>query len=137
MSNNGTSKRQRSAVKLPFAIIKALLLTLLFAVILIFAASLLLIRHPDPLSLTPFAALGIWGATALFCGFFTAKYSRGAFPAGLLGGLVLTLLLLLIALVAGKLTPSLSSLLPFPLGILLSGIGGLWGRRRRLRRRRH
>lgn len=137
MSNTGTSKRQRSSVRLPFAILKALLLTLLFAVILIFVASLLLIRHPDPLSLVPLVGAIVLGITSLLCGYFTAKFMKGAFPAGLFGGILFSSILFLSALAAGWLTFSPLSLLPFPASILLSGLGGLFGKRHRRRKSHH
>ena len=137
MASTVTSKRQRSGMKLSFAILKALLLTLLLTVALVFLVSLFLVKHPDPLSLIPYVGMGILAAASLFCGFFTAKFTRGSFPIGIFGGLIFALLLLAVAIIFDLLGSLPLSLLPYPLSVLLSGLGGLLGKKRRVRRRRH
>jgi putative membrane protein (TIGR04086 family) len=137
MSNTGTSKRQRSGTKLSFAILKALFFTLLLTVVLVFLASLAIVRHPDPLPLIPYVGMGILAVAALLCGYFTAKFTKGSFPIGMFGGAILAALLFAAAVVFGALGPLPFSLLPYPIAILLSGVGGLLGKKRRARRRRH
>jgi hypothetical protein len=101
MSNTGTSKRQRSGTKLSFAILKALFFTLLFTVVLVFLASLAIVRHPDPLPLIPYVGMGILAVAALLCGYFTAKFTKGSFPIGMFGGVILAALLFAAAAVFG------------------------------------
>ena len=137
MANNGSSKRQRSGSKLSFAILKALFLTLLLTVFLVFLASLFVVRYADPLSLIPYVGLGVLAASSLFCGYFAAKFARGAFPIGVISGLILSVFLFILAIAFNLLGALPLSLLPYPASILLSGLGGLLGKQRRFRRRRH
>lgn len=130
--------RREGGATIPGALLRGMLLTILFSAVMLLLATGAVYMTPDPTRWVSLGATVAMGAAALFCGHVTARLRGGqGLLCGLCAGGIFLLLLLALSLLATPLHPA-SPLRIFLCCLsvpLLSMLGGLRGGRPRTRRR--
>ena len=138
MNATTTFTSRKSSPKIVTAVLKSVLLAVPIGMMVLLLFSFLALQFPDPAPMaTPFGYIAMI-LTAMFCGILAAKMGKGSFLLGLLSGGILAFLLFILSLIFQT-----ESSLPFPLSVLfypavalISGLGGIIGKKRSPKRRR-
>ena len=117
---------------------KGVLCTVLIGAGMMLLSALIALSFPDPATAVRPCGYFAISACCLLGGVITARFTRGAFLSGILSGAVLAALLFALSLIL-----QVESAFPFPYPlffyvavVLVSGLGGILGKRRLPRRRR-